>query len=89
MSSRCRSSAWRNIYYQSLTKRALHFILKNKDRSGRGEKNERRGASDKRESKTHLELADIKKNAEWVVFLKQIKTAAEDRGCRTLRIDVL
>ena len=67
MNSRCRNSARRNIYYQSLTKRALYFILKNKDRSER-EKNERRGASDKRESKTHLELADIKKNAEWVVF---------------------
>lgn len=39
MNSRCRNSAGRNIYYQSLTKRALHFILKNMDRSKRIKKN--------------------------------------------------
>lgn len=46
-----------------------HYISSSKIRIGvNREKNEQRGASDKRESKTHLELADIKKNAEWVVF---------------------
>lgn len=43
------------------------FILKNEGQS-EIKKKERRGAFNKGESKIHSELADIKKNAEWVVF---------------------
>lgn len=51
-------------------------------------KNQWRAASDKRERKTNLELADIKKNAEWVVFRSKSKQWRTGVRC-TLLIDVL
>lgn len=74
MNSRC--------YYQSLTKRAQHFILKNKDRSKR-EKLSEEGLPMKEKAKQIL-AGWFQKECRMGWILKQIKTVVEDRGCCVL-----